>query len=140
MRIGGQTGCIACDEGKGCGAGLFGKLLNRKPVELTLQNRINAQAGQPVQLGLAETLFIKLVFRLYAWPLFAGLIGAIAGLKLAENANVSLGAQDLATLAGALLAASAVLIFWSKSAKPDIESSDIQLLETPVAANRCNAG
>ena len=40
VRVGGQSGCAACDAGKGCGAGLFGKLLRRNPVELELVNEI----------------------------------------------------------------------------------------------------
>lgn len=139
VRIGGQSGCTACDSGKGCGAGLFGKLLNRKPVELTIDNRIGAQIGQPVQLGLSEALFLKWVFRLYGWPLFAGLIGAMVGHKLAEIAGYGVTGLDLAALTGAVLAAGTVLIYWSKSTKPDINSSDIQMLDIPIAANRCDA-
>ena len=48
VRIGGQTGCAACDAGQGCGAGLFGKLLRRNPVELQLTNDIGASAGQSI--------------------------------------------------------------------------------------------
>jgi sigma-E factor negative regulatory protein RseC len=69
VRIGGQTGCSACDEGKGCGAGLFGRLLKRKPLELELPNHFDSlndiQGGQAVSVGLSESLFLKMVFRLY---------------------------------------------------------------------------
>jgi sigma-E factor negative regulatory protein RseC len=138
VQIGGQTGCTACDEGRGCGAGLFGRLLNRKPVELLLPNQGNVQAGQAVQLGLAESLFMKLLFRLYAWPLIAGLTGAVGGFALASYLGVSAGAQDLATLSGAILCGLLVLNYWKRTTKPDIDSSDIQLLGIPTAADRCN--
>ena len=140
VQIGGQTGCAACDEGKGCGAGLFGKLLNRKPVELLLPNQNNVKAGQAVQLGIAETLFMKLLFRLYAWPLFAGLAGAMGGFALASNFGLSAGSQDLATLLGAVLSGSLVLNFWNRTTKPDIKSSDIELLDKPDTADSCKAG
>ncbi|MFT5139544.1 MAG: sigma-E factor negative regulatory protein RseC [Lysobacterales bacterium] len=140
VQIGGQTGCAACDEGKGCGAGLFGKLLNRKPVELLLQNRNNVKAGQAVQLGLAESLFMKLLFRLYAWPLVAGLAGATGGFALASYFGLSAGSQDLATLLGAVLCGLLVLNFYNRTTKPDISPNDIQLLDRPDAVDSCKVG
>lgn len=140
VRIGGQTGCAACDEGKGCGAGLFGKLLRRHPVELELVNEIGAREGQAVQLGISESLFLRLVFRLYGGPLVAGFAGAAAAHSVATSAGLSTVMADLATIAGACLVVSAVLIFWSRASKPDISSSDIQLLENPVAGPVCGTG
>jgi len=140
VRVGGQTGCSACDEGKGCGAGLFGKLLKRNPVELQLSNVIGASHGQAVRLGLPESLFMKLVFRLYAWPLFAGLTGMIAGHKLAESASASAGIVDLSALAGAILGVAVVLIFWQRASRPDISAGNIQLLENRAPGLVCGTG
>ncbi|MEJ2385650.1 MAG: hypothetical protein P8Y54_14930 [Xanthomonadales bacterium] len=36
VRLGGTSGCTTCDAGRGCGAGVFGRLLQRRPVELEL--------------------------------------------------------------------------------------------------------
>jgi len=140
VRIGGQTGCAACDEGKGCGAGLFGKLLKRKPLELVLSNTSNAQAGQPVQLGLSESLFMKLVFRLYGWPLVAGFLGAVIAYRLADLAGAGPGMLDLATAAGAVGGALLILIFWNRASKPDIGPDDIHMLAKQVATATCSKG
>ena len=79
VRLGGNSGCVACDAGRGCGAGIFGRLLRRKPAVLDLDNAINARVGQPVVVGLPESVFLRLVFHLYMLPLLAGLAGAVLG-------------------------------------------------------------
>ena len=138
VRVGGQSGCSACDAGKGCGAGLFGKLLRRNPVELELMNEIGARTGQSVQLGLSETLFMKLVFKLYGWPLMAGLAGAVSGHQLAVAKGAGAGLLDLATLAGACAGLALVLFFWRRTSKPDISSGDITLLDRQAAETACD--
>ena len=140
VRIGGQSGCSACDEGRGCGAGVFGKLLKRHPVELDVVNEIGARTGQAVQLGISESLFLRLVFRLYGRPLVGGLAGAAVAHALATSAGAGAGILDLATIAGAILGAAVVLIFWNMASKPDISSGDIHLLENPDAEPECGAG
>ena len=37
VRLGGQSGCRICDAGYGCVAGVFARLLERKPVTLELR-------------------------------------------------------------------------------------------------------
>jgi sigma-E factor negative regulatory protein RseC len=109
VRLGASTGCSACDAGKGCGAGLFGRLLQRKPVTLDFENSIGAEPGQAVVVGLPEALFMALVLRLYAWPLLAGLAGAVMGYLTATGLGADRWVSDLATLFGGLLAAAQVL-------------------------------
>ena len=77
VRLGSQTGCTACDNGNGCGAGIFAKLLQRKPVILELaQNDMSVEPGQMVTLAFSEQVYLKLVFASYGWPLLAALAGA----------------------------------------------------------------
>jgi sigma-E factor negative regulatory protein RseC len=109
VRIGASSGCSACDRGQGCGAGLFGRLLRRRPVELDLENTIAAAAGQPVVVGLPESLFLSLVVRLYLYPLLGGLAGAVLGHWLALIQGAGDATSDLSTLTGALLAGALVL-------------------------------
>jgi sigma-E factor negative regulatory protein RseC len=111
VRLGGTAGCTACDAGRGCGAGLFGRLLKRRPVDLEFDNTIDARPGQAVMVGLPEALFLRLTARLYLAPLLAGLAGAAAGHALAIRAGLAGGALDLAALAGGLLLAGAVLVY-----------------------------
>jgi len=64
--MGSQSGCTACDDGRGCGAGLFAKLLRRKPVVLELaRNDIDVEAGQMLTLAVPEQLFMRLVLASY---------------------------------------------------------------------------
>lgn len=103
VRIGASAGCGACDAGKGCGAGLFGRLLRRKDTVLTFENTIGAAAGQAVVVGLPEALFLRLVTRLYLYPLLAALAGAIAGQLAATHLHFSESTTDLAVLFGGLV-------------------------------------
>jgi sigma-E factor negative regulatory protein RseC len=105
VRLGSQTGCTACDNGNGCGAGIFAKLLQRKPVILELaRNNMSVEPGQMVTLAFSEQVYLKLVFASYGWPLLAALAGAFAGHSLGTWLAVGSGLIDLAALSGGLLA------------------------------------
>jgi sigma-E factor negative regulatory protein RseC len=104
VRIGASAGCGACDAGKGCGAGLLGRLLRRKDTVMTFENAIGATVGQAVVVGLSETLFLQLVSRLYLYPLLAALGGAVAGQLAATHLHFSETTTDLAVLSSGLVA------------------------------------
>jgi positive regulator of sigma E activity len=104
VRMGSQSGCTACDNGNGCGAGLFAKLLRRKPVELELaQNDLCVEPGQMLTLAFPEQVYIKLVLASYGWPLLAALVGAFAGYGLSTWLKFGPEMIDLSTLIGGLL-------------------------------------
>ena len=104
VRIGASAGCSACDAGKGCGAGVLGRLLRRKDVVLSFDNDIGAVVGQAVVVGLPETDFLRLVLRLYLFPLLAALLGAVASQFLSTHLQFSELTTDLTVLSGGLLA------------------------------------
>lgn len=104
VRLGGRSGCQACDAGRGCGAGVFGRLLRRRPVVLSLSNQVGADQGQAVVVGLPESLFLSLVTRFYLYPLLTGLVGAILGHYVSGTFQPGTVVSDAATLTGALLA------------------------------------
>ena len=79
VRLGGQNGCARCDAGRGCGAGIFGRLLRGRSVVLEMDNAIDAGNGQPVVVGLPESWLLRLAGRFYLLPLLAGLGGAVIG-------------------------------------------------------------
>jgi len=110
VRMGASAGCPACDAGKGCGAGIFGRLLNRKPVTLDLLNDLDSSPGQTVVVGLPESLLLRLVSRLYLLPLLAGLAGAAIGHYLAYRAGAGAAMADGATLLGGIMAGAGVLV------------------------------
>ena len=111
IRMGATPGCSLCAQGKGCGAGIFGRLLARRPVEIWLPNTISARPGQLVGVGIPESVFLSLLARLYLLPLLAGLAGGglahyLGGALDAENA-----VSDGMVLLGAMLLGG--LVLWS---------------------------
>lgn len=123
VRVGPTSGCPTCDRGEGCGAGVFGRLLQRRPIVLRLDNRLGAAPGDVVTVGIPERLFLFLVMRLYLLPLLAGLAGAAFGHHLgtvaAANAGISnAGMIDAAALAGALVGLFIALPRSRKHARP----------------------
>jgi sigma-E factor negative regulatory protein RseC len=119
VRLGGKSVCAACNSGKGCGAGIFGRLLKRKPVVLELKNRPGARVGQSVMVGLSETLFLRLVFNFYLFPLLSGLAGAAIGHYVSVKLQVESAAADGLALLGAV-SAGAFALMWNRhwSGKP----------------------
>ena len=115
VRLGGAAGCARCDAGKGCGAGVFGRLLKRKPVTVSLDNTVDAGPGQPVMVGIAEVMFLRLAARLYLYPLLAGIAGAAVGYSFSALADVGPVAADLITLVSGLSCGIAVLKWSGKS-------------------------
>jgi sigma-E factor negative regulatory protein RseC len=109
VRMGGRSGCPACDEGRGCGAGVFGRLLMRRPVLLSLDNPVGASAGQAVVVGLPEAWFLGLVARFYLYPLLAGLVGGAFGHYVCRMLESGAAVTDLVTLLSALAAGTTVV-------------------------------
>ncbi|MEJ2400843.1 MAG: SoxR reducing system RseC family protein [Xanthomonadales bacterium] len=109
VRLGGTSGCTTCDAGRGCGAGVFGRLLQRRPVELEFDNDLGAKPGQAVMVGLPESLFLALTLRFYLLPLLAGLAGAVAGHGLASWSGLAGAGLDFAAACGGLLLAAVML-------------------------------
>ncbi len=96
--LGASTGCARCDAGKGCGAGIFSRLLKRKPVVLSMENVVGARNGQSVMVGIPESVFLRLVMRIYLIPLLSGIAGAAMGRYLSVAAGFSPGGADAMTL------------------------------------------
>jgi len=141
VRIGAQTGCTACDNGMGCGAGLFAKLIQRKPVILELaRNDIEVEAGQMLTLAFPEQLYLKLVIASYGWPLLAAIAGAFAGYSAAAWMQFSPVITDAVTLAGGVLFAwtSMRLISNHKAAEAILNSLNITVCVPSSTPNMCN--
>jgi positive regulator of sigma E activity len=110
VRMGSQTGCTACDNGNGCAAGVFAKLLQRKPLVMELpRNDMRVESGQMVTLAIPEQVYMKLVLTTYAWPLLAALAGAFAGYELSIWLQFGPGLIDAGTLVGGLVAGGFVM-------------------------------
>lgn len=132
IMVGASSGCPACDAGKGCGAGIFGRMMSRKPLMLELDNPLQIKAGQAVMVGIPETYFLGLMARLYLLPLLAGLLGAVLGQGLAYGLNLGSGYQDLLALMGALFLATLTLLKNSKGSHWLKAQSQLTLLANPA--------
>jgi positive regulator of sigma E activity len=120
VRLGSQSGCSACDNGNGCGAGVFAKLLQRKPAILELaRNDLDVEQGQMVTLAFPEQVYMKLVFASYGWPLLAALVGVFAGHGLGTWLETGPVLIDAGALFGGLLAGSIVLRFIKRRENTD---------------------
>lgn len=139
INIGGVSGCPACDAGKGCGAGIFGRLLRDREVDVQVRNSIQARKGQSVNLGITETRFLRLVFALYVWPLIAGLVGVVIGFMVATRSGQTGFFPDLAGLLAGLAAASMALFQSRRRLREFPRTAEVHLLGTVVAnkGERC---
>lgn len=124
VRLGGMSGCPSCDAGKGCGAGVFGRLLRRNPVELELENGINASDGQAVMVGISEGIFLRFITRFYLVPVLAGLTGAGIGYYLSVLMESGHAGSDAITLLGGL-ACGAATVLWNRKARMEFPEAFI---------------
>lgn len=128
VRLGRSSSCVRCDAGKGCGAGVFGRLLKRNPVTLDLDNTVNALPGQPVMVGIPETVFLRMVARLYLLPLLAGLAGAAVGHYLSVVGQLSPGGSDALTLLAGLVSGATVMAWKNRGDREFPASLIVHLL------------
>lgn len=141
VRMGSQSGCTACDDGNGCGAGVFAKLLQNKPVIMELERSdAQIQTGQMVTLGFPEQVYLKLVFAYYGWPLLAALAGGFVAWQLGAWAALSPGTIDLATLAGGLISGGVLLRILKKQQKTGdfLKSLQTTVYIPSVTPHMCN--
>lgn len=140
VRIGGTSGCPACDAGNGCGAGIFGRMLRKRPVTIHTPNVIGAAVGEAVQLGIAERQFLVLVFRLYAMPILAGLLGAAFGFAASLRMGLEGLVSDLLCLLAALIGAGLIVAWNRRGLREFPMDSAVHLLHDKGAAAGQNCG
>lgn len=90
-----QAGCARCAEGRGCGGGIFGRLLGDRlhVVEALYQDPAPAP-GSEVVIGLPESAVLGAAVVQYLLPLLTMLVGAVLGSAVT-------GGGDAAAVAGA---------------------------------------
>jgi sigma-E factor negative regulatory protein RseC len=128
VRLGGRSGCAACEAGRGCGAGVFGRLLRRGSVELAFDNHLGVSKGQAVMVGLPEAWFLRLVARFYLYPLLAALVIAMFGHYLSGVLGFGPAASDVVALLGALLGGAAIMWLNRERSAGSPESAAVHLL------------
>jgi sigma-E factor negative regulatory protein RseC len=90
--------CGSCSANKGCGTSVLGKVLGQRRSYVRVLNPVEAKLGEEVVVGLGERAFVTGSLAVYAIPLLALLLGAIAGDWLAGLYQWS----DIAAVAGGL--------------------------------------
>jgi sigma-E factor negative regulatory protein RseC len=120
VRLGSQSGCSVCDNGKGCGAGVFAKLLQRKPAIIELPRQgVDVEPGQMVTLAFPEQVYLRMVLVYYGWPLLAALAGAAAAFSLGSRLQLGSVMLDVVTLLGGLGAGGMLMLALRKFKSAD---------------------
>lgn len=105
LRCESQAGCQRCAEGRGCGGGVFARLLRRRLEEMPVENSIGVSAGDAVLVGLEPAAVQNAAFMMYGLPLAGLLLGAVLGSAVGPAVGPTTGSagQDaIAILAGAI--------------------------------------
>jgi len=130
IEVGPAQGCSRCASGKGCGAGLFVRLLNRKPTQLVVDSSEPLTAGQSVTVGIPESLFLRWVAQLYGLPLVAAFAIAIPVQLLAEKFSLGSGPTDFAVLAGAVSGFVIMLLVLQRRFITAVTDTCVQLVDS----------
>ncbi len=136
VRLGGQNGCSVCDAGHGCGAGVFARLLQRKPVTLELaRGDLDVSPGQMVTLAYPEKVYLKLVLVYYAWPLLAALTAALWVNAVVVDMQAAVLTLDMITLLTALTVGGLVLRILNKRATAGRLLKSLELTVSNISAS-----
>ena len=77
--------CGQCSASKGCGTSVLSKVMGNKLSKMKAINKIDAQAGDEVVVGLNEQMLLKGAFMTYMMPLLYLFLFAFAGQALSIN-------------------------------------------------------
>ena len=96
-----NTACGDCSAKSGCGSAVFSSLFGKRRTRIRVLNRIQAQPGEHVVIGLHEAAFLRAAFALYTTPLLAMIGGALVGEWVVQSSAP--GSLELGSLIGGLL-------------------------------------
>lgn len=88
--------CPRCAEGRGCGAGLFGRRSRYSRIDVPVPDGIELYPGDAVSLDLDERDLLRASMLVYGWPL----AGSVLGSVVAWFAGAGDSASALAALGG----------------------------------------
>jgi sigma-E factor negative regulatory protein RseC len=74
-----QTACGQCSANKGCGTSVLSKVIGNKLSKMKAVNKINAQIGDEVVVGLNEASLLRGAFMTYLMPLLFLFVFALIG-------------------------------------------------------------
>jgi sigma-E factor negative regulatory protein RseC len=80
--------CGQCSASKGCGTSVLSKVIGNKLSKMKAINKINAQVGDEVVVGLNEKSLLKGAFMVYLLPLSFLFLFAFAGQLITNNIQI----------------------------------------------------
>lgn len=104
--------CRRCAEGRGCGAGIFGRDQRECRLEVSIPDTARLDVGQSVTLAIDERRLFAASLLVYGWPLAGMAVGALAAQAFT--------AGDSAAILGALLG----LVVGSAAARRRLQARD----------------
>ncbi|MDX1442446.1 MAG: SoxR reducing system RseC family protein [Gammaproteobacteria bacterium] len=107
LRCESQAGCQRCAEGRGCGGGIFSRLLGDRLQEIPVNVTEPVAPDDWVMVGLEPVAVQNAAFLMYGLPLALLLVGAIAGDWIGGDLPALLGS------ASGLVAGFALARYWS---------------------------
>ena len=83
-----KSTCGQCSASKGCGTSVLSKVIGNKLSKMKAINKINAQVGDEVIVGLNESSLLKGAFVIYMLPLLFLFLFSIVGQFIAQNIGI----------------------------------------------------
>jgi sigma-E factor negative regulatory protein RseC len=78
-----QSTCSSCSANKACGTAVLSKVVGRKVSRMKVLNRVDAEVGDTVVIGLNEAALVKGSLAVYLMPLLFMISFAITGRLVA---------------------------------------------------------
>lgn len=79
-----NNACGSCAANKGCGTSVLAGVLGKKATQVRALNRVQARAGDRVVVGIEDRMLVRGSLAVYAVPILALLLGAVAGDMLGK--------------------------------------------------------
>ena len=83
-----KSACGQCSANKGCGTSVLSKVLGNKLSKMKAINKIDAQVGDQVVVGLNEGSLLKGAFIIYMLPLLFLFLFSLAGQLISHNLQI----------------------------------------------------
>lgn len=127
-----KSACGQCSANKGCGTSVLSKVLGTKLSKMKAINKIDAQVGDEVVVGLNEGSLLKGAFIIYMLPLLFLFLFSFIGQLISQNLQIH--------NSEILVVVFAVLGFYLGMQRVKIFSKSIEKNESyqPVILNKIN--
>jgi len=127
-----KSACGQCSANKGCGTSVLSKVLGTKLSKMKAINKIDAQVGDEVVVGLNEGSLLKGAFIIYMLPLLFLFLFSFIGQLISQNLQIH--------NSEILVVVFAVLGFYLGMQRVKVFSKSIEKNESyqPVILNKIN--